>query len=122
MRCSLPEEVLESSLGELLVCAGEVGLSCKECLVLVVEKSGVLLSCEEGPVVSAGKGRKRVKVEIRARDCASVATEIETCSMQKCKDIICFGDFGAVAGNNGVALAENAVSVAKKKCWNRELR
>lgn len=56
-----------------------------------VEKSVVVLSCGESLVLSAeSEGRPR-DVKVGARDCASVEGGFETCSVQDCENVLCFG-------------------------------
>lgn len=59
-----------------------------------------MLSCEEGSVLSAGSEGRTKKLEVGARDYASVARESGACSVQECKNDLCFGNFGAVAGHD----------------------
>lgn len=42
-----------------------------------------------------------------------MARELGVCTVQDCEDVLCFGDAGAVAGDDRVAVAEDAVSVTK---------
>lgn len=63
-------------MGLLLVCVGELGLSCEECLVWVVKKSGMALSYGDGFVLSARSGRKTREMRVEARDRAFVAGEL----------------------------------------------
>lgn len=54
-------------------------------------------------------------MEVSAGDFASAAEEFGACSSQECKDLLCFEDVGAVAEDDGAAVAENALGVTKEK-------
>lgn len=65
-------EVLEVVMDLMFVPGGQFGLSCEKCLMSVVEKSGVVFSCEEGLGLSAKSGGRAREVEDGAGSCASV--------------------------------------------------
>lgn len=59
-----------------------------------------------------GESRDRTReLEVGVGDCASVTGEFGACSAQNCEDVLCFMDFGAVAGGDWAAVAEGAVNV-----------
>lgn len=87
-------------MGVMLHCAGEFGHLCEESLMSGLKKSRMILAYRGDLVLSAGSRGKRGKVENRAEDCASVAGKFETCSVQYCDNIHCFGDAGAVTAVN----------------------
>lgn len=51
--------------------------------------------------------------ELFSRDGASRTRVVRACSVGDGEDVLCFGDVCAVAGENGVAVAEDTVSVTK---------
>lgn len=53
-------------------------------------------------------------------DGASLAEEFGTCSVQECEEVLCFGNVGAVAGHDLVAVANNAVSITDEKAKEGE--
>lgn len=61
-----------------------------------MEKSGVVPSCGETMVLSASGRRREREVEIGAGDCGSVAGKSGASFAQKCEDVFCFEDVGAV--------------------------
>lgn len=63
---------------------------------------------------AGGRGRTR-KVEFGAEDCASVAEQFGTCSMQDCENVLYFGTVGARAKDDWMAVVKDAVSVTKEK-------
>lgn len=105
---------MEVVVDVLFVCAGEFLLSCKDDLTRGVEKSGVVLLCKEDLVVRVGNGSRTPEMQVGAEDCASVRGEFDACFVQDCEEVLCYGDVGAAAGDDWLAVAENAVSVAKK--------
>lgn len=107
------EKLLEGFAGVLFVCAADFGLSSEECLVCVVEESRVTFSCGEGLVLSAGIGGSTRKVKIGAGDGASATGEFGACSKQKCGDVLCFREVGAVAESDWVAVTEDDKSVTE---------
>lgn len=70
----------------LLVCAGELRLSCQEDLTCAVRKSEAVLSCRAGAVQSAGGGNRAKEVEVGAGDCASVTVGLGVCYAEDCED------------------------------------
>lgn len=56
-----------------------------------MKKSAVVLSCGEGPLLSAGSKGTTRKVEAGGKDCAFVTGEFETGSMPDCADIVFSG-------------------------------
>lgn len=52
-------------------------------------------------------------MEFGGGDCPSVAGEFGACSVQDCKNVLCFDDVGAVAGDDWMEVAEDAVSVTR---------
>lgn len=78
-----------------------------------MKKSKVGLSCEEGLLLSAGSGGGTREVKDGAGDCATVAREFGTCSVQHCENVFCLGDVVAVDGDDWLAEAEGAVSVTE---------
>lgn len=81
--------------------------------MLVVEKSGVVLSCGESLVLIAGSESRKREVEVGAEGGASVAREFRACSVQECEDVLRFAGVGAVAVDNWVAMAEDTETVTE---------
>lgn len=71
------------------------------------------VSCEDGVMRTAGIGGRTRKVEVKASDSASVEAESGSCIVRDCKDSFCFKSLGAVARDEEVAVAEDAVEVTK---------
>lgn len=99
----------------LLDCAGGFPLLCEKGPMCAVRMSGAVLLCGEGLVLSADSERRIEEMKIDAGDCASLAREFGTCLVQDCKDATCFGDVGAAARDDCVAVPHNALSVTKRK-------
>lgn len=82
----------------------------------------MVLSCEEGLVLSAWGAEKTKQVEVRAGVCAFMAAEIGTCSLQHCENVLCLRSVGAVLGDDWVAVAENAMSVTEERPEKLEVK
>lgn len=63
-----------------------------------------------------------MEAEVGAREGASVTRELDACSVQDCEDGLCSGDFGAVAGDDLEAAAEDAESITERKPRRPESR
>lgn len=63
--------------------------------------------------MSAGSGSRTKKKGFGAGDCTSVPAKFGECAVQKCDDVLCFGDVGAPASGERVAVVPDAVSVTR---------
>lgn len=61
-----------------------------------MEKSGAVLSLGEGLVLIARSESRKREAKMRVGDCPSLAAEFGAWSMQKCKEVLCFGRAGTV--------------------------
>lgn len=104
-------KVSDGIVGELFLCVGEFGLSCKKSLAWDMEISVVVLSRGHGLLQCAGSGGGRRKMEVGERDDSSVAGELGTCSMEYRGNVPCFWNVVAVVGDDRIAVAYDAVSV-----------
>lgn len=72
--------------------------------------------------MSAGTGGRTKEVKADVGDCASVAGEIDTCSVQDREADFRFRDDDAVAEDDFVVVAGDAVSVAEKEARKTTVR
>lgn len=72
-----------------------------------------MLSCGEGPELSAKNGGCIKNVRHGAGYCALAAQEFERRFLLNCEDFLCFRDVGAEDGDDLAAVDEDAVSVTK---------
>lgn len=77
------------------------------------QQSGVAVRTPS--VLGAESRRRRRAVEVGVRDCAYMAGGGEKCSVQKCKNVLRFGNVGALAGGDWMVLAADAVSNATEE-------
>lgn len=75
------------------------------------ERSGAVVQRESG--ARCGEGGETMGMEVGAGDCASLAEECSSCSVQDCENIFCFREACAVAGDDWMAMAETALVIAK---------
>lgn len=87
-----------------------------------MEKTGMLLSRKDDSELSAKSSSTTKEAGVRAGDSASVALESLACSVQECKNALCFRDVGVVAENGRLAAAKDAKSVTEMKANEIEIR
>lgn len=67
-------------------------------------------------MVEAGNRRWTTEMKVGTGDCASLTEKLMTCSVQDCKNVLLFGDFGAAAKTDLVAAEKDAMSVSEEEC------